>query len=526
MSLQNGKKNDTAVLLNAAIICVIVLLGIFFFANAMTKELGHDEHMYCTAGFLTAQGKLIYRDFSYVAQLPYHPLVLAAIYKTSGKSYYLLAGRVFSVACEIGILICIAGISRSVLKEYPKTAAGFAIAAMLLYSMNPFVIYASGFAWNHSMVILCVLICLWLYTNFDIEKTSFWRLFSMGAILTLATFTRPTTALIYAVFAVAILLAAPARLKKSKATALPFMLGTFAAAIWPIAVMIKAPEALVLNVIRIPALNATFLREAGWIFDKTQLTITALLNPAYVVLIILLGYVAFNDFLLKRFVPISGNPKKRLFYSMAAAFIVIAFIPPTMWLQYWAAPAAFIIVSLAYPLKTLCDAASANVRTEKRLVIAIILMVTAALLSIYVSSPSIAFDVINSDNWIPLSIHKISKDINKKIVADGPILTLSPLYAIEGGGDIYPQFSAGPFVYRIADKLSAEQKNFVHAAGTFDLPQIFDSNPPAAVIIGDEPQSLEDPIFEQVTKTPLEWEKKIYTETGPVVYFRNRANEE
>lgn len=504
---------------------MIALLGIFFFANAVTKELEHDEHMYCTAGSLTAQGKIIYKDFSYVAQLPYHPLILAGIYKISGTSHLLLAGRLFSVACEIGILICIAGISRSVLQEFPKTAAGFAIAAMFLYSMNPFVIYASGFAWNHSMIILCVLIAIWLYTKFDLEKMCFRRLFFIGAILTLAAFTRPTTALVYALFAVMILSAAPARLRNGKATALPFMLGTFAAAAWPMMIIAKAPEAFVLNVVRIPALNAAFLREAGWVFDKTQLTLTALLNPAYAVLIILFGYLVFNSYVLKKTISGSDKQKKILFYLTAAAFVVIAFIPPTMWLQYWAAPTTFIIIGFVYPLKNMCEAASSNVKNKKRLHLTMIFLFMAAALCIYVSSPSIAFNAINTDNWSPLSVHKISCDINRNIVEDGAILTLSPLHAIEGGGKIYPQFSAGPFVYRIADKLSAEQKNFVHAAGMSDLPQIFDYNPPAAVIIGDEPQSLEDPIFEQVIKTPLEWEKKIYTETGPVVYFRNRADE-
>ncbi len=52
--------------------------------------------MYCTAGVLLSQGQSIYRDFSYPSQLPYHPLLLAALYKGLGTTHYLLVGRLVS----------------------------------------------------------------------------------------------------------------------------------------------------------------------------------------------------------------------------------------------------------------------------------------------------------------------------------------------------------------------------------------------------------------------------------------------
>jgi len=169
----NGNKETLAVVLNITLAAVIVFLSLLLFANSMTKNLGHDEHMYCTAGYLTARGELIYRDFSYVAQLPWHPLVLAAVYKFTGTTHYLLFGRLLSVVCEIGILICIAGICKSVLRRFSVWSAVFALAGVIIYAMNPFVIYASGYAWNHSMVILCVLGSLWLFLSMDFAMLNF-----------------------------------------------------------------------------------------------------------------------------------------------------------------------------------------------------------------------------------------------------------------------------------------------------------------------------------------------------------------
>ncbi len=513
-------------LLNLLLAAVVVFLSVSLLGNSMTKELGRDEHVYCTAGYLTVQGKLIYRDFSYITHPPYYPLLLALLYKVTGTSYYLLFGRVFSVVCEVGVLICIFAVIRSILKSYPKFAAVFSICGLLIYAMNPFVIYACGYAWNHSAVVLCVLFCLLLFANMDPEKMNFRRLFTIGAFLTLAAFIRHTTALVYCVFAVTILFMAPGRLKKGKATALPFIAGSLVLAAWPLIIISKAPEAFFLDVVRIPALNVAFLRETGPVYDKLQLTKVALLSLAYIGLIIPGIFLVIMYFVRSRTNARSDKPKGLLFAAVAAAFVVIVFIPPMMWLQYWAAPVAFIVVALAQPLNHLCNVAARDTRKKRYLVIAAILLVSATGASLYEGLPSAIVNVVNVfnlDMWVPIRVHKISEDIHQKAVAGGPVLTLSPLYAIEGGSKIYPEFSAGPFVYRIADKLSDSQRRIAHGVGPAELKKLIESNPPSAVILGTEPKLLEEPILEQVVGA--DWRRKVYGENGPVVYFPKSTDE-
>ncbi len=314
---------------------------------------------------------------------------------------------------------------------------------------------------------------------------------------------------------------APGRLRKGKATALPFLAGSVVLAAWPLIVISKAPAAFFLDIVRIPVLNAAYLRETGIMYDKLYLTKIALLSPSYIGLIILVISLMILRFVLAGGSSTSEKRNERLFAFVAAVFIVIVFIPPMIWIQYWALPVAFILVALAHPLNHLCNAVAKNTRKKSYLTAATVLLFIAVGMSFFDSLPTALVNVVSvfkPDDWVPLRVHKISEDIHSKIVFDGPVLTLSPLYAIEGGSRIYSQFSAGPFVYRIADRLSESQRRIVHAAGPDELKKLIESTPPSAVILGTEPKQLEEPILEQVVQQ--DWLKKSYGENGPVVYFR------
>ena len=115
-----NKKTDTADFLLSAkfiyplAIVIVFLLSLIIFANSMTKQIGRDEQMYVTAGVLLSQGRMIYRDFAYVAQLPFHPLIYAFVYRLLNTTYFLLTARCFSVLCDILSVIAVVGIYRHI----------------------------------------------------------------------------------------------------------------------------------------------------------------------------------------------------------------------------------------------------------------------------------------------------------------------------------------------------------------------------------------------------------------------------
>ncbi len=56
-------------IVSVAVFLVLAVYSLAIVANSMTKPLEHDEQMYCTGAVLLAQGIMIYRDFSYIAQV-------------------------------------------------------------------------------------------------------------------------------------------------------------------------------------------------------------------------------------------------------------------------------------------------------------------------------------------------------------------------------------------------------------------------------------------------------------------------
>ena len=108
-------------------------------------------------------------------------------------------------------------------------------------------------------------------------------------------------------------------------------------------------------------------------------------------------------------------------------------------------------------------------------------------------------------NWTPVKVHKISKSIIAEAGASKPILTLTPLYAIEGGGQIYRQLSAGAFAFRAAGKLSQEEQTITHSAGLGQICKIIKEYPPAAIVIGPELTRFEK--IDLKSLVPEDWQK-------------------
>jgi len=127
--------------------------------------------------------------------------------------------------------------------------------------------------------------------------------------------------------------------------------------------------------------------------------------------------------------------------------------------------------------------------------------------------------LLRPQTWTPIRLHRISEDIAEKTKSPKLILTLAPLYALEGRCDIYSQLSSGPFVYRIADFMSASDRLTTHAVGSKTLTQLIEDSPPSALVLGVEPKFLEVPLFQAAKPEQENWEAKTY-ENGLIVYFR------
>jgi len=490
----------------------ITLFCIVILANSMIKDVGRDEQMYCTAGAMLARGDLIYRDFSYPSQLPYHPLLLAALYRVLGTTHYLLVGRLTSVLCDILAVIGIAGIYRSVFGAYRLQGLLFGVAAATLFLFNPLVDYALGYAWNHDVVILCVILSLWLFITTDFQgKSRLWRVAATGVLLTVATFMRATTVLAELLFLAAVLWAAGGSVKNRILTALPFLAAALAVMVWPLWVIAQAPEAFRLNLIRIPTLYGRWLHEVGMTYGKLAMTFASFSTAGYLILLVLIGYLLWAGVRHRSGLDAQERRKAVVAALLPILFFVIAYIPPTIWQQYLAIPVPFIVIGFAYPLAALRRGAEKpDGRGRYRL--AAWLVGIGAIVAV-LASPLVLYRglaVLVPENWTPIQLHKNSQEIAANIPEPRLVLTLGPLYALEGGCDIYSELSAGSIVYRIADRMSPEERQITHTLGPKTLNDLLAARPPAAVIAGVEPSyfsSLEDPLRQSA---PPNWRRQTY----------------
>jgi len=506
---------------NIIVVLVIGALSLAVLANSMTKPLGRDEQMYCTAGVLLAQGKMIYRDFSYPSQMPYHPLLYAALFRLLNTTRYLLVGRIFSSLCDVLVVVCIVGIYRCIFDSFPISAMLLGLASAVLYVFNPLVIYANGFAWNNDVVVLCVMLSFWLFISIDFKhKSKYWRIALIGALLTFTTCMRVTIALVQLLF-FAVLLARPAEsIKQRFKNILPFLISAAVVLIWPVWVIAQAPRAFFLNLLRISMLNSEWVHQTGMFFNKFDIIFVALTTPGYLALILIAVYLCVIFAWQRRKLTMSHAANLLLAVLLAFVFFIIAIIMPATWQQHLAMPVPFIIVSFAYPLLYL---RKLNLGTElnkhfktARAVVAVCAVVLIAFYPVVLRGIPKLF---NPQNWTPIQLHTLSKDIAERTKSPKLILTLAPLYALEGGCQIYTEFSAGTFVYRIADYLSASDRQTAHAVGPGTLKQLLEKSPPSAVILGVEPKFLELSLSQIATPDLKSWETKIY-KNGPIVYFK------
>jgi len=506
-------------IVNILLVLVLIVLSLAIFANSMTKPLGRDEQMYCTAGVLLAQGKMIYKDFSYAAQMPYHPLLYAALFKILNTTHYLLAGRILSALCDILVMLCIVGIYRHIFNSYTISGALLGLAAAALYVFNPLVDYANGFAWNHDVVILCVVVSLWLFISADFkQKPKYCRTAVIAALLTLATCMRITTALVQLLF-FAVLLTRPAESAKQRfKTALPFLIATVAVLIWPLWTVVLAPRAFFLNLCWIPILYGQWLHQMGLVHNKLDLIFSSITTPGYLALIVTAVYLCLIVIWQRRRLTITETRNLLPAIPLVVVFFIIALIPPTIWRQYLAMPVPFIIISLTFPLLYLRKLAD-NTGSNKHFNIASCLIAASVLVA--VASHSVVLyripKLLDRQNWVPIRLHAVSADIAEKTESPKLILTLAPLFALEGGCDIYPQLSAGSIVYRIADLLSPADRDITHTVGPKTLKEMIHIAPPAAVILAVELEFLEAPLLQSAVKP--NWQRQTY-DNGPVVYFK------
>lgn len=482
------------VLLVVTVAGFFLVVGMLLLGLNMRRGLNHDEHQFVAGATLLARDSLLpYRDFPY-----FHVPLLSLIYALLFQSWerLLLVSRLFSVlmAWFTLWLIFAAGFRRRAAPSLRERSTFAALGTLWLVSL-PIFTYTSGRAWNHDVAVLFLLLAFFIHSDAMVERRSPWWLGASGLLLGMAATTRLSFAVLGIPFLLVIwLYPVYARVQRWQAT-LAFVLGAAVGALPTLWLFATDPAAFIFGNLEYVRLNTAYYQEIGHTEAMTfwgKLVYFGrflIAQPAdgLAVLLLVVGVLPLLSTLRRRLPFVrtgaSPTPKEESLFRLAFVLFLLlfslvgAFAATPSQLQYFYALFPLVILGIIYAL---------TAWPTHMHIAGLRLFIFGALVSILLSIPAYApgmFTLFSPSEWRPNKLH-VHGQWAMRLVDDGPVLTLSPIPVLEGGGAIYPEFAPGPFAWRIAALVEPERRADLHLVAPEELDRFLEDQPPGAILVG------------------------------------------
>ncbi len=454
---------------------VLVLL----FGLNMRRGLNHDEHQFVAGAELIAElGMLPYRDFPYF-HVPTLSFIYAALFRLT--DYHLMVARWFSIASSWLMLSLLFGTALVWLRNL-KAGARFFVAAsiVVLLMTSPSFLHASGRAWNHDFPVLLTVLaaCIMGYWLNQPVRPVWWMVIP-GLLIGLATGVRLSYVLVAAPFVLMMLLALSWRSRRAWIGVLLFGVGMAIGLLPSLILFALAPQEFLFGNLAYAQLNTryyTALADPVFAMTLGQKVVRTL---EYIVTepgnLLLVAPVLIALWRVRRQIRMSEAPEIIFLLLLLLSLLGAAFAPTPIQRQY------------IYPLFPICAllliAALAR-EGRPRPVISVLAVVTVISIVLgtprYVEGAQIAF---TPDEWFPLKVHAQGERL-AELAGGGQVLTLAPIYPLEGGASIYPALVTGPMGWRVAPLLTDAQRQAEGLLGLDDLPAALAAEPPRAIYTG------------------------------------------
>ena len=176
--------------------------------------------------------------------------------------------------------------------------------------------------------------------------------------------------------------------------------------------------------------------------------------------------------------------------------VAFSFIPTPSHPQYFAPPLICLPLGFALLFASLEPGSRANAQLT---------LIAATIVVLAVAGPRLVQhlgSVIRPDRWAVMRVHASGVAMAQRLAAagvSGKVATLSPIYPLEGGLDVYRELATGPFAYRTADITAPEIARFYSMTSPTRVGALLDADPPAALLLGFYP-ALEEPMLAYAKK--------------------------
>ncbi len=488
--------------LKATRIVIAGYLGILalIFARLMNFDVRKDEQLYLPPARLLADQNL-YADFFYN-----HPPVSAWYFygfmQAIKSDYLLLSGRlaIFFAWAIVGAALI--GIT------YRLTRSAAASAFVLVSIMaNTSLLNQTGMAATNNLLVLVVgYIGIGLYVvGITAHSIGQIAIFCSGIALSLAAGIKANAVVFIPVIAVSTLFLpnwAPFKERLLKVT-LPLAIGGIIGALPVLLSLLQNPDLFLAHVVGFhtgPHV-AYWAAQIASTDDVVAMTATAKLTLAattwfgganlilILMLAILATMLALSDSVRQMLGLVLGGEPGILVVCVAAT-VAISFVPTPGFPQYYTLPLACapLLVSVLF----------AKLKPEDQDALLAPLIAGTAIILLMGLPPLLQHvpRLVQPAKWTVVRAHESGRAIAnaiQKVKANGKVATLAPIYAIEGGLPVYPEFATGQFAYRTAEYNGAALKPFFRTTSAKEVGALLKSDPPAAILVG----------FETVLEAPL-----------------------
>jgi hypothetical protein len=190
-----------------------------------------------------------------------------------------------------------------------------------------------------------------------------------------------------------------------------------------------------------------------------------------------------------------------------------ALLPTPSYRQYYSLVVPFLFLGIAFGIARFWNTPA----NERRL---IPLLVCALIVGFIELVPDLFGSGIlaRPDRWAIWTTHQSGLEIRRQ-AGPGRVLTLAPIYPLEGGAEIYPEFCTGPFSWRIASFAGEHDRARYGLVGADDL-ETYLAIKPAAILTRVEKDELEKPLVDYARKKQY---RKTRLPDGGVLWLRPEA---
>lgn len=468
-------------LASASLLVVLALV----FAGAFMRDLNHDEHQFIApAALFLRAGLLPYRDFP-CFHTPDLIFVFAALFTTT--THYLLAARSFNAGCAslLLLLVFVFGVRRF---HHWFVALGF----VAILALNPFFRFTAGRAWNHDLPTLALVVAFLAFLRAERSGRAFLWLVLCGAGVGLAAGTRLSFAPMVAPFVLAI--CCFPSVDRNRLLSLAHFGDGLALALLPVGLLFAfAPRQFLFDnftynhTINLLYREATVPREIAF-WNKLSFPFQFFLrSPADVVLIAGFVWFAWRPWWRSGWTGWKQDRELTLLMLLLPFIFLGSWAPTPSYRQYYY---PFVPFFLLGAMIGLAREPSWRWLSLPRM---IWLTVIVSLLETAPSLPS-PLGQLAPANWPVSRLHANAQAI-AALVPRGRVLTLAPLFPLEAGREIYPEFATGPFAWRTASFMKPADRARFDFIGPAKLDDYLADDPPAAVLTGFEHREFEEPLL-------------------------------